>query len=97
MVIEKINSDKIEATLENIFEMSSKLRVLQEDLENINKSLKDVNFDFISGKISKEMYQDSKKELGNKRKIIIDKTNKMVNDILSVSKGLPELISKNKI
>jgi hypothetical protein len=97
MVLEKINPDKIDATLERVLEMSSNVRVLQEDMENINKNLKDVNFDYLAGKISKEVYEGSKKDLGKRRKIIIDRINKAVGDILSVSSDLPEIIKNSKL
>jgi hypothetical protein len=97
MVIEKINVDKIETLLEKVFETSSKLRVFQEDLENINKSLKEVNFDYLAGKISKEMYDDSRNELNGKRKLTIDRINKTVSETLAMTKSLPELIGKNKV
>jgi hypothetical protein len=97
MVIEKININKIENSLKRISEESSKLKVIQEELENINKSLKDVNFDFLSGKISKQMYQESKNNLDKKKKILIDKVNKNINSILVLTEGLSEVISENKV
>ena len=97
MVIEKINIHKIENSLKRISEESSKLKVIQEELENINKSLKDVNFDFLSGKISKQMYQEAKNNLDKKKKILIDKVNKNIGSILVLTEGLSEVISENKV
>lgn len=97
MVIEKININKIENSLKRISEESSKLKVIQEELENINKSLKDVNFDFLSGKISKQMYQEAKNNLDRKKKILIDKVNKNISSILVLTGGLSEVISENKV
>ena len=97
MVIEKININKIENSLKRISEESSKLKVIQEELENINKSLKDVNFDFLSGKISKQMYQEAKNNLDKKKKILIDKVNKNIGSILVLTEGLSEVISENKV
>jgi hypothetical protein len=96
-VLEKINEDVIESVLERIFEMSSDLRNLQENLQDINKNLKDINTSYLSGKISQDMYKDSKNELSKRRKIAIDNVNKMVNDILTVSKSLPGILNKSKI
>jgi hypothetical protein len=96
-MLEKINEDAIEAVLEKVFEMSSDLKNLQEGLQDINKSLKDVNANYLSGKISQEMYKGSKSDMTKRRKIAIDKINKTVNDILIVSKSLPEILNKIKI
>jgi hypothetical protein len=96
-MLDKINEDAIEAILEKVFEMSSELKNLQEGLQDIDKSLKDVNANYISGKISQEMYKGSRNDLAKRRKIAIDKINKTVNGILAVSKSLPAIISKSKV
>jgi hypothetical protein len=97
MVIEKININKIENSLKRVSEESSKLKVLQQDLDNINKNLKEVNFNFLSGKVSDQVYQVSKKSLEKKRKFLIDKVNKNINSILTIVKGLSEVINENKV
>lgn len=97
MVIEKININNIENSLKRISEESSKLKVIQEELENINKSLKDVNFDFLSGKVSEQMYKEAKNNLDRKKKILIDKINKNISSILVLTEGLSEVISENKV
>ena len=97
MVIEKVNINKIENSLKRISEESSKLKILQQDLDNVNKNLKEVNFNLLSGKVSNQVYQTSKKSLEKKRKILIDKVNENINSILDLSKSLSEVISKNKI
>jgi NCAIR mutase (PurE)-related protein len=97
MVIEKININKIENSLKRVSEESSKLKVLQQDLDNINKNLKEVNFNFLSGKVSNQVYQVSKKSLEKKRKFLIDKVNKNINSILTIVKGLSEVINENKV
>jgi NCAIR mutase (PurE)-related protein len=97
MVIEKININKIENSLKRVSEESSKLKVLQQDLDNINKNLKEVNFNFLSGKVSDQVYQTSKKSLEKKRKFLIDKVNKNINSILTIVKDLSEVINENKV
>jgi uncharacterized protein YukE len=97
MVIEKVNINKIENSLKRIVEESSRLKVLQQELDNTNKNLKEVNFNLLSGKVSNEVYQTSKKSLENKRKILIDNVNKNINNILSIVKDLSEVINENKI
>lgn len=97
MVIEKININKIENSLKRVSEESSKLKVLQQDLDNINKNLKEVNFNFLSGKVSNQVYQASKKSLEKKRKFLIDKVNKSINSILTIVKDLSEVINGNKV
>jgi hypothetical protein len=97
MVIEKINVNKIENSLKRVVEESSKLKVFQQDLDNVNKNLKEVNFNFLSGKVSNQVYQTSKKSLERKRKLLIDKVNKNINVILTLVKGLSEIINENKI
>jgi len=97
MVIEKININKIENSLKKVSEESSKLKVLQQDLDNVNKNLKEVNFNFLSGKVSNQVYQTSKKSLENKRKFLIDKVNKNINSILTIVKDLSEVINENKV
>ena len=97
MVIEKININKIENSLKRVSEESSKLKVLQQDLDNINKNLKEVNFNFLSGKVSDQVYQTSKKSLEKKRKFLIDKVNKSINSILTIVKDLSEVINENKV
>jgi len=97
MVIEKININKIENSLKRIVEESSKLKVLQQELDNANKNLKEVNFNLVSGKVSNQVYQVSKKSLEKKRKILIDKVNKNINIVLTLLKGLSEVINENKI
>jgi hypothetical protein len=97
MVIEKININKIENSLKRVSEESSKLKVLQQDLDNINKNLKEVNFNFLSGKVSDQVYQVSKKSLEKKRKFLIDKVNKNINSILTIVKDLSEVINENKV
>jgi len=97
MVIEKININKIENSLKRVSEESSKLKILQQDLDNVNKNLKEVNFNFLSGKVSNQVYQVSKKSLENKRKFLIDNINKNINIILIIVKGLSEVIIENKI
>ena len=59
--------------------------------------MKDVNFDFLSGKISNQVYQEAKKNLERKKKIMIDKVNKNINGILILTKDLSEVISENKV
>jgi len=97
MVIEKININKIENSLKRVSEESSKLKVIQQDLDNINKNLKEVNFNFLSGKVSDQVYQTSKKSLEKKRKFLIDKVNKNINSILTIVKDLSEVINENKV
>jgi len=97
MVIEKININKIENSLKRVVEESSKLKVLQQDLDNVNKNLKEVNFNFLSGKVSNQVYQTSKKSLENKRKFLIDNINKNINIVLTIVKGLSEDINENKV
>ena len=97
MVIEKINIDNIENSSKRVIEESSKLKVLQQELDSVNKNLKETNFNFLSGKVSIQVYQTSKKSLENKRKPLIDKINKNINIILPIMKGLSEVINENKI
>jgi hypothetical protein len=97
MVIEKININKIENSLKRVSEESSKLKVLQQDLDNVNKNLKEVNFNFLSGKVSNQVYQVTKKSLEKKRKFLIDKVNKNINIILTIVKDLSEVINENKV
>ena len=97
MVLEKISINKIESSLKRISEESSKLKIMQEELENINKNLKNVNFDLLSGKVSEQMYKESKNNLERKKKILIDKVNKDINSILILTKGLSEVIAENKV
>jgi hypothetical protein len=97
MVIEKINTDRVQKVLERVFEMSTDLRVLQEDIQTIDKSIKDVNFDYVAGKISGQMYKSSKDQLVKKRRAMIDRLNKMVGSILVVSKSIPEILKSSKL
>jgi len=97
MVIEKINVNKIENLSKRIIEESSKLKVLQQELDSVNKNLKEVNFNFLSGKVSIQVYNTSKKNLERKRKLLIDKVNKNINTTLPLVKNLSEVINENKI
>jgi hypothetical protein len=97
MVIEKVNINKIENSLKRVVEESSKLKVFQQELDNLNKNLKEVNFNLLSGKVSNQVYQISKRNLERKRKLLIDKVNKNINIILTIVKGLSEVINENKI
>jgi len=97
MVIEKININKIENLSKRIIEESSKLKVLQQELDSVNKNLKEVNFNYLSGKVSIQVYQTSKKNLEKKRKLLIDNVNKNVNITLPILKSLSEVINENKI
>ena len=97
MVVEKINVNKIENLSKRIIEESSKLKVLQQELDSVNKNLKEVNFNFLSGKVSIQVYNTSKKNLERKRKLLIDKVNKNINTTLPLVKNLSEVINENKI
>ncbi|MFH1228909.1 MAG: hypothetical protein V1678_00605 [Candidatus Aenigmatarchaeota archaeon] len=97
MIIEKMNSDKIDSALQRIIEMSTNLRAIEEELESIDKNLSDINLSYLSGKVSEEFYNNSKDKLNKRRRVSIDKINKAVNEMLAISEPLPETISKFKL
>jgi hypothetical protein len=97
MVIKKIKISKIENDLKMLSEESSGLKMLQEELENLNKNLKNINFGFFSGKLSKDMYEKTKADLEKRKRPLIDDINKKVDKILTISGNLSKTINENKI
>lgn len=97
MVIKKINKDEIESYLKNISEGITQIKLLQEEIENLNNNLKNNKSDFLSGKISREIYKDIKINLDKEKKDLTNKTNKTINNVLILSEELSKIISNNKI
>jgi len=96
-VVEKINLNEIEDFLKVVSEEATQIKILQDELRDINENLDSNKNDFSSGKISKEMYKDTEKSLLKQKKILTNKINKIIENILLLLEELASFLSKNKI
>jgi hypothetical protein len=97
MVINKIDIKQTEEILMIISEESIKLKILQEELEGINISLRDIDAGIKLGKISKKIYNEFKSNLEEEKRILETKVKKTIERILINSKKLYNVISNCKI
>ena len=97
MVINKINTKETEEFLIGVSEESIKLKILQEELEGINISLRDIESELNVGKISNKIYREFKSNLGKEKRILESKIKKTTERILINSKELYKIINDCKV
>lgn len=97
VVIKGINVSEIEEQLKYISEGAAQIKVYEEELENIEENLKDNDKEFKNGKISREMYNDTKSVLKKKIDALTVNINKLVSDVLILLEELNGLVSECKV
>lgn len=92
-----INLEKIRTCTRKIYEDSSSVKVLQEELEYMLSAIDKVNLEYNKGKISKEIFSIDEKKLKKESLSLIKKINKMVNNNLNCVKMIISEVSSQKI
>lgn len=91
-----INLEKIRDTIRKIYEKSSDIKILQEELDNMLGTIDKNNLDYNNGKISKEIYESDYKKLKKESIGIIKKINKNIKSNLDFIKIIKEEIVPKK-
>jgi hypothetical protein len=78
--LKSINLEKIQQSTKRIYEMSSEISLLQEELEDMLTTINQNFMDFKRGKISREFFKANEKKLKTKSLRIIKRINTLVDD-----------------
>lgn len=94
-----IKLEKIRGYTRKIYENSSDVKVLQEELEDMLSAIDKNNIEYNKGKISKEVFEDNKKNFKNQSLVIIKKLNKTVDVSINCIKliGNEVLLQKKEV
>jgi len=93
-----INLEKIRKIIRKIYENSTDIEVLQEELEDMLTAIDNLNLKYKSGKISKEDYNFSNKKFKKESLSLINKINKLVDLNLNLIKTISnEFLSQKEM
>ncbi|MEM5790472.1 MAG: hypothetical protein QXP77_00215 [Candidatus Aenigmatarchaeota archaeon] len=92
----KIELNKIQELTKKIFEASSEISLVQEELENLLSLIDKNSIEYQKGKISKEMFESNEKRLKKESALRIKKINNLVSGALKFLKMIEKEIRSQK-
>jgi ElaB/YqjD/DUF883 family membrane-anchored ribosome-binding protein len=96
-LIKKINLKPIREFTEKIVEISSNIRLLQEELENILSYASELEKFFSAGKLSKETFETNKTMLKKEKVRVSSKLNQAIDKALKLIKKTRLVIEESRI
>lgn len=94
--MKKIELNKIQELTKKIFEVSSEISLVQEELENLLSLIDKNSTEYQKGKISKEMFESNEKRLKKESALRIKKINNLVSEALKFLKIIEKEIKSQK-
>jgi len=92
-----INVERIQQSTKKIYEMSSEISFLQEELDDMLSVINKNFMDYKKGKISHDFFRSNEKKLKTKSVSIISKINRLVEDSSRHNDKIVEEIKKQLI
>lgn len=96
-VVKKIKLDDIENLLENIILFCSRIKVSQEELKYLEQRIDDNKSDFLSGSLSKSLYESNRKGLEKEKKKLMKKIDINIRNSIKKIGGLKSTLEEIKI
>ena len=93
----KIELRKIQECATKIFELSSVISLLQEELENLLSLIDKNSLEYQKGRISKEMFESNEKRLKRESAYRIKKINKSIGEALGYLKEIEKEIKLQRV
>ncbi|RLI97857.1 MAG: hypothetical protein DRP00_03265, partial [Candidatus Aenigmatarchaeota archaeon] len=78
--MKKINLEQIQEASRRIFEISSEIHLLQDELENLLSLIDKNSLEYQKGKISREVFESNEKRLKKESALRIKKINQLVRE-----------------
>ncbi len=97
MVIATLSLDAIEKILNDLSKESLRIKLLQEEIANLDRNLQENKAFFSSGRTSKEIYEYIKDMLESERKALLDKLEKPMATTLGLSEELDKIMNANRV
>jgi len=94
--MKKINLEQIQEASRRIFEISSEIHLLQDELENLLSLIDKNSLEYQKGKISREVFESNEKRLKKESALRIKKINQLVKEGLELLKKAEKEIKAQK-
>lgn len=93
----KINLQRVEQSTRRIYEMSTEIAFLQEELDDMLSVINKNFMDFKRGRLARQLYKANEKKLKAKSLTMIKKINRFVDSSLNHMDGIDREVSKQKM
>jgi len=94
--MKKVNLEQIQEASRRIFEISSEIHLLQDELENLLSLIDKNSLEYQKGKISREVFESNEKRLKKESALRIKKINQLVKEGLELLKKAEKEIKAQK-
>ena len=94
--MKKINLEQMQEASRRIFEISSEIHLLQDELENLLSLIDKNSLEYQKGKISREVFESNEKRLKKESALRIKKINQLVKEGLELLKKAEKEIKAQK-